>query len=64
MAIVTNLGGALVFAVPGNSSTVASPANGIAVLPGKSFPIAIGAWTNIAVVTLSGVSGLNISFGS
>ncbi|MFL9904265.1 hypothetical protein PQR71_40110 [Paraburkholderia fungorum] len=65
IALLTNLGIQPVFVSLGTSSAVAAVAGACAVvMPGKSLALTIGTNTNLAAVTLTGASGLNVAVGS
>jgi hypothetical protein len=63
IALVSNLGDRPAFVALGDGTVVASNAS-LAVMPGDQISLTIGTATNIAVVTLAGVVGLNIAVGN
>ena len=65
IALVTNLGIQPVFVALGTSSTVTVVAgSGVVVMPGQPLALTIGANTNLAAITLTGVAGINIAVGT
>jgi hypothetical protein len=65
IALLTNLGIQPIFVALGTSSAVNVVAGaGVVVMPGQPLALTIGANTNLAAVTLTGVSGLNVAVGS
>lgn len=64
IAVVTNLGQQIVFVELLASTATISPNGGFAIMPGDSVDLTIGANTNLAAVTLAGLSGLNITVGN
>lgn len=64
VALVTNIGSVPVFLALGNSSVTVTAPNGIALMPGASLMLAIGAATNLAADTLAGTTGVNIAVGT
>jgi hypothetical protein len=64
VAIVTNLGQRAAFVALGDDTVEALQYGSMAVLPGSPVTLTIGANTNLAAITLSGVAGLNIAVGT
>ena len=64
IALVTNLGPSPVFVALGSSSVTVAIGGGVVILPGAQLALTIGANTNIAAITLSGVAGLNLAVGT
>lgn len=63
--VVTNIGGATAFLQLGTSSAVIAVApTGLALMPGASVALTITPNTNLAAVTFSGNTGLNIVVGT
>jgi hypothetical protein len=64
IALVTNLGQQVVFVSLGDDAAEAAAGSSLAVLPHTQVALTIGANTNLAAVTLAGLSGLNIAVGN
>lgn len=65
IALLTNLGIQPVFVALGASSAVTAAVGACAVvMPGRSLALTIGTNTNLAAVTLTGMTGLNIAVGN
>jgi len=64
VALVTNISDEVAFVALGDDTVEATQYESVAVLPRSPVALTIGAATNIAAVTLNGVAGLNIAFGT
>lgn len=64
IAVVTNIGSQPAYVALGSSSASVVAGAGMVVMPGAPLVLTIGANTNIAAITLSGATGLNIAVGN
>lgn len=64
IVVVTNLGQQAVFVALGGSTVSVIPNGGLAIMPGDNAALTIGANTYLAVVSLNGLVGLNITVGN
>lgn len=64
VALVANLGDSVVFVALGDDSVTASPDSSLAVLPRSQVALTIDSNTDVAAVTLSGISGMNVAVGT
>jgi hypothetical protein len=63
-AVVTNTSQGFVYVLLGGSNVTVTPATGLALAPGASFPLTIGTNTYLAAITLQGAAGVNITVGT